>query len=170
MIGIVFVNYTRSVSDIMDLSRRYCRKQKKAPFFLTLNQNDFELRLGNFTQLDAFVLVNVCECNFEIAKQTSKYFCPIIFWREFLIVSRQKIVYGGVEWNHEESEIDDDCEEDDEQKDEQNMQMVERDMFQKPKDSWYGLVVDAGNSVISDSIQQGLSGIASGYRTENDLF
>lgn len=164
--GVVFVNYSQSVTPIMNLAKTFCKRLKKVPYFLSLNQTDYELRLGNFTQLESFVIVNSCDCNFDVALNTAKYFNPIIFWKEFQIVCSQRIPYGGIEWNEDVTEEVESEEEED--KDEESMKLVERDLFKRP-DGWFGLVVDAGSEK-AGQIKEGLRGIPSSYINEEELF
>ncbi|KAI2809758.1 Diphthamide biosynthesis protein 2 [Blomia tropicalis] len=168
LIGMVYLNYTKSITPIMEQTKLYCKRLKKIPYYLTLNQNDFEARLGNFGQLESFVMINSCECNWEIANSTCKYLYPVIFWKEFLIAASERITYGGIEWNVESTTEyeNEDCTE--ESGDERNMEIIERDLFKRP-DGWFGLVVDAGAKQVSD-IKQGMSGIPSSYINEEELF
>ncbi|XP_017493192.1 PREDICTED: uncharacterized protein LOC108381285 [Rhagoletis zephyria] len=169
-VGVVFVNYTQSVTPIMSSAKTFCKRQKKLPYFLSLNQNDYELRLGNFGQLESFVLVNSCDCTAEVAQATAKYIYPIIFWKEFLIACSQRISYGGIIWNEDATEEagGDEDDEGEEDRDEESMKLVERDLFKRP-DGWFGLVVDAGSEPVSQ-IKEGLRGIPSGYTNEEELF
>ncbi|KAH9410368.1 Diphthamide biosynthesis protein 2 [Tyrophagus putrescentiae] len=169
-VGVVFVNYTQSVTPIMSSAKTFCKRQKKLPYFLSLNQNDYELRLGNFGQLESFVLVNSCDCTAEVAQATAKYIYPIIFWKEFLIACSQRISYGGIIWNEDATEEagGDEDDEGEEDRDEESMKLVERDLFKRP-DGWFGLVVDAGSEPVGQ-IKEGLRGIPSGYTNEEELF
>lgn len=170
LIGIVFVNYNESVSSIMNETKDLCKFNKKNPYFISLNQSDYELRLGNFGQLEGFVIVNSCACNRHVAVNTSKYFYPVIFWKEFLISCGKRIVYGGIEWNQEcDQDADNEIEEmEDLNLNEQNMKLVEKDLFKKP-DGWFGLIVDAGANDIGE-IKEGQRGIPSSYVNEHELF
>lgn len=167
LFGVVFLNCTQSATPMMNSTKSFCKKLKKIPYFLTLNQTDYEMRLGNFGQLQSFVFINSCNCNMDVAINTSKYLYPIIFWKEFLIVCSQKIMYGGIEWNQDIAE----CQENEyeaENNEEENMKLVERDLFKAPQ-GWFGLVVDAGSKEIGD-IKEGLRGIPSSYVNEQELF
>lgn len=165
-VGVVFVNFTQSVTPTMNSAKAFCKRIKKLPYFLSLNQNDYELRLGNFGQLESFVLVNSCECTVEVAQATAKYIYPIIFWKEFLIACSQRISYGGIEWNADKALEEE--EEEEEDRDEESMKLVERDLFKRP-DGWFGLVVDAGSEP-AGQIKEGLRGIPSAYTNEEELF
>lgn len=167
-VGVVFVNFTQSVTPTMNLAKGFCKRIKKLPYFLSLNQNDYELRLGNFGQLESFVLVNSCECIVEVAQATAKYIYPIIFWKEFLIACSQRISYGGIEWNADNALEAEAEEEEEEDRDEESMKLVERDLFKRP-DGWFGLVVDAGSEP-AGQIKEGLRGIPSAYTNEEELF
>lgn len=172
LIGFVFVNYSQSVTPIMVDSNRMCKKLKKTPYFITLNQQDYELRLGNFGQLESFVMINNCRCELPIARDTSRFLYPVVFWREFRIVCGQTLRYGGIDWNvktdEERAQEEADQNGEDEEHDPESMKLVDRDLFKKP-DTWYGLVVDPG-SVPVEPIKQGLSGIPANYFSEKELF
>lgn len=170
-IGIVFLNYNQTVSPIMARVVKLCKRTKQSPYYISLNQPDVELRLGNFGQLEGFVLVTSCDCFARVAFETNRYLHPIIFWKEFLISAKQKLTYGGIAWNavvEPEEDADDETEEEMVKVDPDNMKLVDRELFRKP-DSWYGLVVDAGSKPI-EPIKEGQSGRASHYDNEQELF
>lgn len=172
-IGIVYKDFQSSISSSMKNVRVLCKRAKKLPYFISLNQSDFESRLGNFTQLTGFVFINVCRCVYRMATELSRYLYPVILWKEFQIASGHNIVYGGIEWN-ENFAINHDDNDDygsNEFNDEQNLMIIERNQQQKlnSNDSWYGLIVDVGSTAI-ESIKSGRSGIASNYDNEQELF
>lgn len=167
-IGIVFYNFKDSVSNYIEKAKKLCQKIKKIPYFITLNQSDYESRLGNFAQLSGFVFISSCTC--ESTVYLAKYFYPIITWNEFLIASGENVIYGGIEWNEKTENSTEDNETNDNANTEDYFKgiIVERNLFHKPE-SWYGLVIDAGCTEITD-IKPGRTGLASGYRNEQDLF
>lgn len=166
LFGIVFLDYAESVKPVMSEASVICKRNKKVPYFITLNQSDYEMRLGNFTQLEGFVLVNSCVCNLPAALGTAKYFYPVIFWKEFLVASGKQIIYGGIEWNQDVDQEAIEAEDTELEQDVDKMKIVERDLFRKP-DGWFGLTVDAGDTKVAE-IKEGHRGIASSY--DHELF
>ncbi|XP_027205838.2 uncharacterized protein LOC113799414 [Dermatophagoides pteronyssinus] len=170
-IGIVYKDFQSSISSSLKNAKYLSKRAKKLPYFISLNQSDFESRLGNFTQLTGFVFINVCRCEYQMATELARYLYPVIFWKEFQIACGLNLIYGGIEWNENcDITYDEDCENESESN-ESNLIIIERNQQQKlcSNDSWYGLIVDAGSTEI-ESVKQGRSGIASNYDNEQELF
>ncbi|KAI7695249.1 hypothetical protein SSS_04376 [Sarcoptes scabiei] len=167
-IGFIFLNFKTSIESYLEEVRIICQRIKKSPYFISLNQTDFESRIGNFSQLSAFVVINSCCCDFDFLEKYSKYFYPVISWREFLIVSGKSIEFGGIHWNNGEDSLFIETNSEDNQSSNGN-KLIERKLFHQPL-SWYGLVVDAGSAGIASTIKEGRKGIASAYVNEQELF
>jgi len=162
LVGLVFTNPLPKVNELCSQSKTFAKKLKKKIYFISLVQTIDEYKLGNFADLNAFVVVNSCFCSSAL---NSIDFClPVLNWEELEIAAGVKRYYGGVLWNESP-----DIQLSDSDESEENQlcnQLIETKVFETNK--WFGLEVNAGSNEPS-IIKSGQKGIASGYENENLL-
>lgn len=159
-VGIVYTNpLVNNINHLFSESKILCRKVKKKCYFISLMLTVDEYKLGNFAQLDSFVVVNSCICWSAL---DSIHFClPVLNWAEFKLASGIPITYGGAQWNQEIQQESPDS--DDAQCPLSDTQLIQTDVFDQNK--WFGLEVNAGDREAS-IVKSGQKGIASAYDNE----
>jgi len=167
LVGVLFTNPLPNVSEMCAQSKQLSRKNHKKVYFISLVQAFDEYKLGNFGQLNAFVVSNSCFCS--SALKAIDYCLPVLNWTEFLIASGVKTHYGGVVWNEtidssETQNSDSDTEESDVK--DLNNKLIETKVFET--NHWFGLEVNAGDREAS-VVKMGQTGVASAYDNENIL-
>jgi diphthamide biosynthesis enzyme Dph1/Dph2-like protein len=161
LIGIIFTNPLPNVDDFSAQSKRLAKKLKKKVYFISLVQTLDEYKLGNFGQLNAFVIVNSCWCSSVL--NSLNYCYPVLNWTEFEIAAGLKRSYGGVHWNDETLQAND-SDSDEIELNPNSSQLIETEIFNRNK--WFGLEVDSGSKEAS-LIKSGQKGIASYYENED---
>ena len=161
LIGIIFTNPIQNVDQLCAKSKQLAKKMKKKSYLISLVQAMDEYKLGNFSQLNGFVVVNSCSCSTVL--NSLNYCYPILNWIEFEIASGLKRNYGNVEWNNDfEEESNSDSEE--LKLNRNSSQLIETKIFDQNK--WFGLEVDPGGKEAS-IIKTGQKGIPSFYENED---
>ncbi|XP_015794616.1 uncharacterized protein LOC107371144 [Tetranychus urticae] len=158
-LGFLITNAFPSIDEYMEKTERIKKKNHKINRILLINSTD-ECKLGNFANLDAFVLINGCKCTKFIDKLDLHL--PILTYKEYEILCGCKTQYGGVEWNQENS-IDDEEDETTELSTNEQNQLIESEVL--VKDTWYGLTINPAYQPLSFA-KHGQSGKASGYSNE----
>ena len=159
-VGLVFTNpVSNNINQLFTESKKLCRKMKKNVYFISLMLTIDEYKLGNFAELNSFVVVNSCFCWSPLR---SIDFClPVLNYTEFKIASGLALTYGGVHWNQSSDlELSDS---DETQMDALNNQLIQTQLFDRNK--WFGLEVNAGDREAS-AVKSGQKGIASAYDNE----
>ena len=158
-VGVVFTNPLPNVNQFFSDSKKLCKKMKKRVYLISLLQTIDEYKLGNFGELNAFVVINSCFCS--SALNSINYCLPVLNWTELEIAAGIPKQYGGILWNENPEELSDSDETD---VNHLNNQLIQTEVFDKNK--WFGLEVNAGDSEAS-VIKSGQKGIASQYENEN---
>ncbi|XP_053205861.1 uncharacterized protein LOC128390208 [Panonychus citri] len=159
-LGFLFTNAFPLVDDYLEKIELIKRKNHKINKIILIHSTD-ACKLGNFTNLDAFVLVNGCQCTKLIDKLDLHL--PVLTYKEYEILCGCKVSYGGVDWNQEESTIDESADSDNELLPDSNNQLIESETL--VQDKWYGLKINPAFQPLSFA-KEGQSGKASGYTNE----
>jgi len=161
-VGFLITNSIPCVDWCLEKIKKLKKKHHRVHKIVLVQSTD-EFKLGNFSELDAYVLINSCNCSHLI--DSIKLHIPILSLKEYEIVCGYRVKYGGTEWNFEEENEIDGTENDNEIRDpeDQLMQLMKVDNLLKQ--FWYGLQVNPGLSAISHP-KEGQTGIAGGYFNE----
>lgn len=155
-IGIIVTNPLPDLDGYLSRSKQLARQMGKKSYVISMVQTMDEYKLGNFPEVEAFVILNSCFCSTVLESLDTHL--PLLNWIEYEIACGVQHSYGCVDWKYDTPKQ---VEASDEQR-----QLIEADILKK--DTWFGLVVDAGKQEPS-KIKEGQSGIASQYTHEGSL-
>ncbi|XP_054162401.1 2-(3-amino-3-carboxypropyl)histidine synthase subunit 2-like [Oppia nitens] len=168
LIGFLITNPLPNVNEICCQSKKLSKRLHKKLYYISLIQAIDEYKLGNFGELNGFVVINSCYCS--TALNSIDYYLPVLNWTEYQIACGVTKHYGGVLWNDnldDTSEpISDHSDIDEASVDDLNKRLIETQVFETNK--WFGLQVNAGDREAA-VIKSGQKGIASEYENENIL-
>lgn len=159
-VGLIFSNVLPEPSGPnIDRLKKLLKKKKKEFLLISLIQAVDNSKFGNFGEVDAFVLLTACSCGSFIL--STKAHVPLITEIELLISLGVKVKYGGLQWNAEEEQ-----DEEEETEDIANEIKTLMEYKDNMKHHWFGLEVSAGDTPASE-VKEGLTGIASAYDSEH---
>lgn len=156
-IGFIFTNSFPSLDEYLDKIHEIKLKKHKIFKILLFHSTD-ACKLGNFSYLDAFVLINSCNCTSLL--DSLELHIPILTYSEYLILCGIKTSYGGVIWNQEPVMDEENNSDEDELVSGPENQLIENQSIEKP--SWFGLEVNPAFQP-GFSITEGQRGTASHY-------
>ncbi|XP_074605705.1 2-(3-amino-3-carboxypropyl)histidine synthase subunit 2-like [Brevipalpus obovatus] len=159
-IGFIFTNSFPSLDEYLDKIQEIKLKKHKIFKILLFHSTD-ACKLGNFSHLDAFVLINSCNCTSLL--DSLELHIPILTYPEYLILCGIKTSYGGVAWNQEPLMEEGNNSDEDELVSGPDNQLIENQSMEKP--SWYGLEVNPAFQP-GFFITEGQRGTASNYSHE----
>ena len=163
-IGIVFTNTLPSVDETLQRVKQLIKKKNKNMVLISVVQSADNTKFGNFAEVDVYALSSACSCGSLILK--TKAHVPLISLTELEIALGVKRMFGGLEWNSESDQLEQDDEDEDPAAKESGNEI--RDILEfkdSMRSNWFGLEVAAGEHAIADA-EEGLTGIASGYTSE----
>jgi diphthamide synthase subunit DPH2 len=165
-IGIIFTNVLPQVDVVLERIKSLIKSKKKEFILISLIQAVDNTKFGNFGEVDVFVLCTACNCGSFI--MTTKAHVPLINLTELEIALGVRTTYGGLQWNEDQDEEEEDMEETENKdstgsiKDEMKSLMEYKSNM---RNHWFGLEVNAGETPVGN-IKHGATGVASGYNNE----
>jgi diphthamide biosynthesis enzyme Dph1/Dph2-like protein len=161
-IGVVYTNTLPSVNQTLQRVEKLIKKKGKNMVQISIIQSADNTKFGNFAEVDVYALSSACTCGSLILN--TKTHVPLISLTELEIALGVKRMFGGMEWNSDAG---------DEQEEETESPVTEseneiRDIMEfrdGMRSNWFGLEVAAGEHAIAE-VQEGATGIASGYVSE----
>ncbi|KAI1308672.1 2-(3-amino-3-carboxypropyl)histidine synthase subunit 2 [Halotydeus destructor] len=102
-VGIVFSNTLQDVASTVSLVREISNKTSIKTQMISLVQFVDECKIGNFGELDAFVIVTACNCAKLI--QSIHTNVPLVTLHEFEIALGLRREYGNIIWNETASDV-----------------------------------------------------------------
>lgn len=160
-LGLLFTNSFPLIDDFLDQIEKIKKKNQNIYKIMLLHSTD-ECKLGNFGIIDAFVVINACNCSSLL--DSLHLHLPILTFFEYQILCGLKCSYGKVIWN--ENYIEEGVSDDEELAVNTHNQLVLSESVNKP--FWYGLEVNSSFEPIS-IIQEGQKGLPTSYNDEPKL-